>query len=97
VEEKRTESGELRYVITGTEGEEFLIAEKTENLVTSWHAPFAIIDNPVKEGGNDQLYYVNEGVVPPKGTELRVIITPDDEYNRTRPEAQPLNVLDKRK
>ena len=68
----------------------FLIGEKTENLISTWHRQTSILDNPSKEGGDDSLYRSYEGVVPPAETKIRVIMTPDEEYNKTRPEALPL-------
>lgn len=72
-------------------GEFVLIAAETEDIVSTWHWPVSIIDNPLKEAGDDTLYAIHEEVVPPKGTKLRVIITPDEEYNKKHPEPQPLS------
>jgi hypothetical protein len=90
VREEKTGSGEIVHVLTGTEGEEFLIAGKTENIITTWHWPWSILDNPLAEAGDDALYRIYEGVVPPRGTKLRVIMTVDEKYNKNRPESQPL-------
>lgn len=73
------------------EGEMVFIAGQTEDIISTWHWPVSIIDNPLKEAGDDTMYAVYEGVVPPKGTKLRVIITPDEEYNKKHPEPQPIN------
>lgn len=72
------------------DGKLALLAAETEDVATTWHRPQTIIDNPVKEAGDDTLYCPFEGVVPPRGTKLNVIITPDEEYNKKRPEAKPL-------
>jgi hypothetical protein len=91
VKKQKDETGEMIYMLECTEGEEFLICAKTENIIASWHWPTAIIDNPLKEAGDDTLYRPFEGVVPDIGTKVRVIMRPDDKYNKTRPEAQPIN------
>ena len=91
VKQQKDETGEMVYVLECTEGEEFLICSKTENIVASWHWPTAILDNPLKEAGDDTLYRPFEGVVPDIGTKVRVIMRPDEQYNKTRPEAQPIN------
>ncbi len=91
VKREKDETGEEIYVLECTEGEEFLICEKTENIIATWHWPTAIIDNPLKEAGDDTLYRPYEGVVPPVGTKVRVIMRPDEKYNKTRSEAQPLS------
>jgi hypothetical protein len=85
------ETGEQIYLLDCTEGKEFLICSKTENIIATWHWPTAILDNPLKEAGDDTLYRPFEGVIPPAGTKIRVIMRPDEKYNRTRPEAQPIN------
>jgi hypothetical protein len=78
------------HFVETRDGKILLFAAEAEDIATTWHWPQAIIDNPVKEAGDDTLYCPFEGVVPPKGTKLKVIITPDEEYNSKRPEARPL-------
>ena len=78
------------YFAETRSGDFVLVGEKTENVATIWHRPTSILENPSKEGGDDSLYRSYEGVVPPAETKLRVIMTPDEEYNGKRPEAQPL-------
>jgi hypothetical protein len=91
VKQVKEETGEDVYILECTEGEEFLYSAKTENIIATWHWPTTIMDNPLREAGDDTLYRPFEGVVPPAGTKVRVIMRPDEKYNRTRQEAQPLS------
>ena len=52
------------------------MAEIDESLITTYHDPYTIIDNPLPEGGDDTIYCVNEKVVPPKGTKILMTIKP---------------------
>jgi len=50
------------------------MADMEGSLITTYHDPFTILDNPQPEGGNDELYVVNREIVPPKKTKIKVII-----------------------
>jgi hypothetical protein len=52
------------------------MAQAVGTLITTFHDPDAIIDNPLPEGGDDTVYIVNTQIAPPKGTAVRMIITP---------------------
>jgi len=52
------------------------MAQAVGTLITTFHEPDTIIDNPLPEGGDDTVYVVNSQVVPPKGTSVKMIITP---------------------
>lgn len=52
------------------------MADVEKSLITTYHDPLTILDNPLTTGGNDEVYKVNEKLVPPKGTPVTVIITP---------------------
>jgi hypothetical protein len=56
-------------VINGT-----FMADMEGSIITTFHDPYTIIDNPLPGGGNDELYVVNETLVPPKETEIQLII-----------------------
>lgn len=56
-------------VINGT-----YMADMEGSIITTYHDPFTILDNPLPGGGNDELYVVNHDLVPPKGTEIELII-----------------------
>lgn len=51
-------------------------AQAVGTLITTFRDPDAIIDNPLPEGADDTVYIVNAQVAPPKGTAIRMIITP---------------------
>ncbi len=50
------------------------IAQVEQSLVTTFHDPATIIDNPLPAGGDDTLYYANKRVVPPVGTPVTMIV-----------------------
>ena len=52
------------------------VAQAVGTLITTFHDPDAIIDNPLPEGADDTVYIVNNQVAPPKGTPVRMIIAP---------------------
>ncbi len=52
------------------------MAQAVGTLITTFHDPDAIIDNPLPGGADDTAYIVNTQVIPPKGTDLRMIIIP---------------------
>ena len=78
------------HFVETRDGKILFLAEEIENVATTWHRASPILDNPLKEGGDDTLYHAYEDVVPPAGTKIHVIMTPDEEYNKKRPEPQPL-------
>ncbi len=50
------------------------MADQEKSLITTFHDPFTIFDNPLQGGSNDEIYTVNEKLVPKKGTPVKVII-----------------------
>jgi len=52
------------------------MSQATGTLITTYHDPDTILDNPLPEGGDDTVYISNSQVVPPKGTEVKMIIMP---------------------
>jgi len=52
------------------------MAQAVGTLITTFHDPDAIIDNPLPGGADDTVYIVNNQIAPPKGTPIKVIITP---------------------
>jgi len=49
------------------------IADEVQSIITTYNDPYTIIDNPTLSGINDELFIVNERVIPPKGTEVQFI------------------------
>lgn len=50
------------------------MADVEKSLITTYHDPLTILDNPLTTGGDDTLYRVNEDLVPAKGTPVEVRI-----------------------
>ncbi|MFI5252337.1 MAG: YdjY domain-containing protein [Bacteroidota bacterium] len=50
------------------------MADVEKSLVTTYHDPNSILDNPLSTGRDDETYRVNESLVPPKGTPVKVTI-----------------------
>jgi hypothetical protein len=52
------------------------MADIEESIITTYHDPFTIIDNPLPTGYDDTFYVVNKSLVPPKGTKAQITIKP---------------------
>ena len=50
------------------------VAEVEQSIITTYHDPYTILDNPLPTGGDDTLYAANYGVVPARGTPVRVTL-----------------------
>jgi hypothetical protein len=62
------------WVFTGSKViDGMFMAAMEQSIVTTFHDPFTIIDNPLPNGGDDTVYYVNSRVVPPVGTPVEVV------------------------
>lgn len=63
------------WVFTGSKVIDGLfVADAEKSLITTFHDPFTILDNPSPDGAYDDFFIVNEKIVPPKGTKVEVII-----------------------
>ena len=49
------------------------MAQREGQIVTTFHDPFTLIDNPLPGGGDDTVYVVHTKAVPPVGTPVTVI------------------------
>ena len=56
------------------EEREVFMASETGSLVTTYHDPDSILDNPLEKGGDDTIYHANDRLLPPRGTPIRFII-----------------------
>ena len=54
---------------------EVFLASYAGNLVTTYHDPAAILNNPMETGGDDTLYYANYLALPPRGYPVELIFT----------------------
>ncbi|MFH0735414.1 MAG: YdjY domain-containing protein [bacterium] len=50
------------------------MADENRSLITTYNDPFTIIDNPLKDGNNDEVYFANSKIIPPKNTSVNLII-----------------------
>ena len=50
-------------------------ADEGGSLITTYHDPLAIIENPLDTVNDDTLYFANTSVVPPVGTKVTVTIS----------------------
>jgi hypothetical protein len=66
------------WVFTGSRMDDngMFMAQAVGTLITTFHDPDSILDNPLPEGADDTIYVVNTQIAPPKGTPIRMIITP---------------------
>jgi hypothetical protein len=70
------------WVFTGSQVvDSVFVAQLEKSLVTTYHDPFTILDNPLPTGADDTLYEANRFLVPPKGTGVKMIIRPYEEKN----------------
>ncbi len=44
------------------------MAQVEQSLAATYHDPYAILNHPLHTGGDDTLYFVNQKIVPAKGT-----------------------------
>jgi hypothetical protein len=69
------------WVFTGSRflrvgGRERFAANASGQMITTFHDPDAILDNPLVEGGDDTIYYANSKLLPRPGTPVLVRIAP---------------------
>lgn len=83
---KNTETGgaleDGPWVFTGSvvkDGEFKALAEET--LIATYWDPYAIINNPYSSGGNDDILFSNDALVPKEGTKIKFEISPAAEDN----------------
>jgi hypothetical protein len=73
----QTHMKHIDWVFTGSRvANGIFTAQAVGTLITTFRDPDAIIDNPLPEGADDTVYIANAQVVPPKGTPIKMIITP---------------------
>ncbi|MCK4298771.1 MAG: hypothetical protein KAX80_04520 [Planctomycetes bacterium] len=66
-----------RFIQADPQGKEVYAAALTGAVITTYHDPTTVLDNPRPTGGDDTLFVVNTSVVPPVGTPVRVIVEPE--------------------
>lgn len=55
-------------------GRQIYCANRERSVITTFHDPTAILDNPLMTGGDDTIYYANEEVLPESGTHAKLIV-----------------------
>lgn len=50
------------------------VAQITGSLITTYHDPYTIMDNPLPTGADDTFYEVNRDIIPPLGTKVLLVI-----------------------
>lgn len=71
-----------------TEKVEFA-ADHTKTVMTTFHDPNTILENPLSSGGNDDLFHANSAAVPLRGTPVVLTITvPTPEERKAAEEAE---------
>lgn len=70
------------------EREVFMASEKG-SLCTTYHDPDSILDNPLVKGGDDTIYYANEGLLPPRGTPIRFVVEVAEKESRGKEGESP--------
>jgi len=79
---KNTSMEHIEWVFIGSkfakddQGNDYYMANRDKSIVTVFHDPLSVIDNPLASGGDDTVYIVNKKTAPPKGTPVVLIITP---------------------
>jgi len=74
---KQSQMEHIGWIFTGSRmSNGVFMAQAVGTLITTFHDPDAIIDNPLSGGADDTVYIVNSKVAPPKGTDIKMIITP---------------------
>jgi hypothetical protein len=65
------------WVFTGSRVVDgIFVAQMEKSLVTTYHDPYTIIDNPLPTGGDDTYYEANRFLVPPVGTKVTFLVRP---------------------
>lgn len=66
---------QTHWIFSGSfEIEGMFAAQLERSLIATYHDPASIIDNPLPEGADDTILYVNKEMVPPVGTAVTMII-----------------------
>jgi len=80
---KQSSMEHIDWVFTGSRinNNGTFMAQAVGTIITTFHDPDAIIDNPLPEGGDDTIYIVNNQIAPPKGTDIKMIIEPGGPIN----------------
>ncbi len=65
------------------------MAQRQGQIVTTFHDPFTLIDNPLPGGADDTIYIPYTRVLPPLGTPVTVLIKPLPHDRKSHPSPLP--------
>jgi len=66
-----------RFVRDEASGKEVYAAALTGAVITTYHDPTTVLDNPSPTGEDDTLFAANQAALPPVGTPVQVIVEPE--------------------
>jgi hypothetical protein len=66
-----------RFVRDEASGKEVYAAVLTGAVITTYHDPTTVLDNPSTTGEDDTLFEANQADLPPVGTPVQVIVEPE--------------------
>jgi hypothetical protein len=73
----------VNWVFTGSMiSDGVFMAQVEKSIVAVFHDPAALIDNPLPDGASDEVWFVNQGQVPPVGTKVTVLIRKQKKSSR---------------
>jgi hypothetical protein len=67
-----------RFVVAEESGKEVYAAALTGAVITTYHDPTTVLDNPSATGEDDTLFAANQAVLPPVGTSVEVVVEPEE-------------------
>lgn len=67
-------TGSFTQSVTGDDKDAAYAADYVKSIITTYHDPSTVLENPLPDGRDDTLYFVNERETPPAGTPVRVIL-----------------------
>ena len=65
---------ELNHATGEPTGRSVFMADQSKSLITTYRDATTILDNPMPDAFNDDLYHANPEVIPPLGTHVKLII-----------------------
>lgn len=68
-------TGSFSQSVTGNPEDASYAADFVKSIITTYHDPSSVLENPLPDGRDDTLYYVREDLTPPVGTPVRLILT----------------------
>ncbi|MHC4778282.1 MAG: YdjY domain-containing protein [Planctomycetota bacterium] len=79
------------FVKNPNNGKEEFAADHSKCILTTWHDHTTLLDNPLPDGGDDEVYFANSDIVPARGTKVVMEIrrpTKEEEKEADRVEAE---------